>query len=268
MNKQLSLCFKSISLIYLALSLAACSSVKNIRYFQDVGVADSISQKKMTSFTEPTIQPDDILAISIFTTDPNTGAQVNQAGVQSIQSSNNSGGQSSQPAINGFLVDKNGEVELSILGRVKLSGLTTFEARDLIREKAAIDFKKPTVQVRFANFKVTVIGEVARPAIYTLPNEKVTVLDALSLAGDLTLYGKRDNIMVIREKDGKKEFGRLNLYTADIFNSPYYYLKQNDVVYIEPVNAKASALTAPTRTTIGIALSAISILVLAITRIF
>jgi polysaccharide export outer membrane protein len=266
MNKGLSCFFKNAFLFCFAICFAGCSGVKNISYFQDIGTVDS-NQLKLVGFVEPTIQPDDILAISIFTIDPITGAQVNQVASLAIQSVSNSGAPSSQPAINGFLVDKNGEVDLSTIGKVKLSGLTTFKAKEIIQSKAAVDFKNPSVQVRFANFKVTVIGEVTRPAVYTLPNEKVTVLDAISLAGDLTLYGKRDNVLVIRDKQGRKEYGRLNLYRSDIFNNPYYYLRQNDIVYIEPDKAKAAALNAPTRASIGLILSALSVLVLAVARL-
>lgn len=264
MFKFISTLFKNIAFLYLVFCLTGCSGIKNIGYFQNLNTVDSISLIKMTGFVEPTIQPDDILAISIFTLDPNTGAQVNQVASQAIQ--NLPGGV--QSTVNGFLVDKNGEIDLSIVGKIKLSGLTTFQARDLIREKASGSFKNPSVQVRFANFKVTVLGEVTRPAIYTLPNEKVTVLDAISLAGDLTIYGKRESVMVIREKDGKKEYAKLNLYSTDVFNNPYYYLRQNDIVYIEPDKAKAAALNAPTKATLGLILAAISALALAFSRVF
>ena len=267
MSKSLSLCFKSVAILYISVCLTACSGIKNIGYFQNVGATDSISITNMIGFTEPTIQPDDILAISIFTIDPTSGTQVNQVASQAVQNLGGGNGQSIQPAINGFLVDKNGEIELSIIGKVKLLGLTTFQARDFIRSKASVDYKNPSVQVRFANFKVTVLGEVTRPAMYTLPNEKVTVLDAISLAGDLTIYGKRENVMVIREKNGKKEFARLNLYSADIFNNPYYYLKQNDIVYIQPDKAKAATLNAPTRANISIILAAITAIALALSRV-
>jgi len=261
MKKYLSFCLKSFVLIYISIAFVACSGVKNIGYFQNVGAIDSVSASNVIGFTEPVIQPDDILAISLFTIDPTTGAQVNQLASQAVVGLNGTN------AINGFLVDKNGEIELSGIGKVKLLGLTTFQARDLIRTKAAADYKNASVQVRFANFKVNVMGEVARPNLYTLPNEKVTVMDAIALAGDLTLYGKRENILVIREKDGKKEYARLNLYDTDIFKSPFYYLRQNDIVYVEPHKSKTAALNAPTRTSIGLILSAISVLVLALTRL-
>ncbi|MCX2473224.1 polysaccharide biosynthesis/export family protein [Pedobacter sp. MC2016-05] len=261
MNKSLSFCLKSFLLFYIVAAFLGCSGVKNIAYFQNLGTVDSLNNISLASFKEPTIQADDILAISVFTIDPLTGMQINQLATQSVQDLSGSN------AVNGFLVDKNGEIELSIIGKVKLLGLTTFKARDLIREKASVDYKNANVQVRFANFKVNVIGEVVKPAIYIIPNEKVTVLDAIGLAGDLTLYGKRENVLVIREKDGKKEYARLNLYDTNIFSSPYYYLKQNDIVYVEPHKSKTAALNAPTRTSIGLILSAVSVLVLAITRL-
>lgn len=261
MNKSLSLIFlKSIFLGCLVSCLFACSP-RNVAYFKNIS-QDSTGVVDEGVFKEPTIQRDDILAISIFTTDLSTGGQVNQVNQQTVQNTKD------QPSISGFLVDNNGEVDLPIIGKVKLLGLTTFQARDLISKKASVDYKDPSVQVRFANFKVSVMGEVTKPAIYTMPNEKVTIMDALSLAGDLTLYGKRENILVIRQGEGKKEFGRLNLYSSDVFKNPYYYLRQNDIIYIEPVRARASALGAPTRSAIGITLSAISILALAFTRFF
>lgn len=267
MYKQFPFCFKGIALIYIAFAFASCSGIKNINYFQDVGVKDT-TNIEIASFKQPTIQPDDILSVSIFTLDPISGAQINQLSSQTLQNVSGTNGQTTQASINGFLVDKSGDIELPNLGKVKLLGLTTNEASDHIRDMAKLDFKKPSVQVRFANFKVTVMGEVVRPAMYTLPNEKVTVLDVLSLAGDLTIYGKRENVMVIREKNGKKDIGRLDLYSTNIFKNPYYYLKQNDIIYIQPDKAKAAALNAPGRANLGLILSAISVIALAFSRVF
>ncbi|RZK00744.1 MAG: hypothetical protein EOO43_25070, partial [Flavobacterium sp.] len=157
-----------------------------------------------------------------------------------------------------------GTVDVPVLGRIKLSGLTTSEARDAVKLTAKNFFANPTIDVRFANFRITVIGEVSKPASYIIPNEQVSVLDAIGYAGDLTIYGKRENVLIVRDQDGKKEFARLNLNSSDIFNSPFYYLKQNDVVYVEPNKAKASANNAPQLQTIGIITSVLSVLVLAI----
>jgi polysaccharide export outer membrane protein len=242
--------------------ISSCVSTKNVTYFQNLSTEQKSVMESVAKFTEPIIQSDDILAISINTIDAQSSSTVNQAGAV-LGSGNNSG----REPVNGYLVDKNGEVELSLIGKVKVAGLTTYDAKELIRKRASQDLKNPNVSVRFANFKISILGEVSRPAAYTVPNEKVSVLDALSLAGDLTIYGKRENILVIRDNNGKKEFGRLNLNSTDTFNSPFYYLKQNDVVYVEPNKSRVVSLNAATRTTVAVAISAISTIVLIITRL-
>lgn len=247
--------------IYISI-MSSCISTKNVPYFQDVTEATQSALANTAVFTEPVIQTDDILSVSIFTIDPSSSAPVNQSTTSQVLSSN----ASNQP-ISGFLVDKNGEIELSIVGKIKLAGLTTTQARDLIREKVKVFYKEPTVQVRFANFKITVLGEVARPSNYTLPNEKVTILDALGLAGDLTIYGKRENVLLIRDKDGKKEFARLNLNSSSIFNTPYYYLKQNDVVYVEPNKAKIATTDASKTRLITIGASLTSAILVLLIRL-
>jgi polysaccharide export outer membrane protein len=258
---------KNTALFFLVLSIILCQScvnTKKVAYFQDLNAPQKSSLGTKAVFTEPGIQPDDILSIAIFTIDPETSAAINQVGSQTLSGVSSSTGQ--QQGAGGFLVDKNGEIELAMIGKIKLLGLTTFKARDLIRERAEQYYKNPSVQVRYANFKVTVLGEVARPASYTLPNEKVTVLDALGLAGDLTIYGKRENVLLIREVNDKKEYTRLNLNSSELFNSPYYYLRQNDVLYIEPTTARAAANNAARTQTIAIVGSVISVLIAIITR--
>ncbi|WP_152439856.1 polysaccharide biosynthesis/export family protein [Arcticibacter svalbardensis] len=245
--------------------ISSCVSTKNIPYFQNLNQTDRKRLDSVTNFTEPIIQPDDILSVSIITVDPQTAAVINQSNpLETMGTPRNP----SSREIEGFSVDKNGEIELAIIGNVKVGGLTTFQARDLIRTKAARYFQKPNVSVRFANFKISILGEVNRPGSYTLPNEKVTILDALSLSGDLTLYGKRENIMIIRDVNGRKEYGTVSINSSNIFNSPYYFLKQNDVVYVEPNKSKVFSLNNTARSTAVIALSALSTIVLIITRIY
>jgi len=254
----------NVLIIFNVIVLQSCITTKNVNYFQNLTQEQRSYLDSTTVFEEPKIQTDDILSISILTIDPTNTALANQTtSLMTTGSSSTVGRQE----IDGYVVDKNGEIELTLMGRLKVSGLTTYEARELIRTKASENFKNPNVTVRFANFKISVLGEVARPATYTLPNEKVSILDVLSLAGDLTLYGRRENVLVIRDVDGKKEFGRLNLNSTELFSNPYYYLRQNDVVYVEPDKAKASALNAPTRTTIGLILSAVTVVVLTISRL-
>src|SRR5690606_23784629 len=209
--------------LVLLLLVSSCS-VKKIVYFNDLPPDTTRILKQAAAFTEPVIQSDDILSITIQTLDPTTAAVANQAvAVQAVgaSSATNVGSQ----VISGFLVDKDGYVHMALIGKVEVKGLTTYEARERITTLASQYYKDPTVQVRFANFKVTVLGEVTRPATYTVPNEKVTVLDALGLAGDLTIYGKRENVLLVRDQGKEKELVRLNLNDSDVFQSPYFYLR-------------------------------------------
>ncbi len=257
-----------LSLIQIGiLLLCSCGTTKNVPYFQDVSLGSESEIPATAVFKEPTIQPDDILSISIFTIDPTTSMVINQLNTQSLNVGSLTASSSSNSSSSGFLVDKNGEIELSVVGRIKLLGLTTSQARDLIREKAAISYKYPNVQVRYSNFKITILGEVAHPDTYTIPNEKVTIIDALGLAGDLTIYGKRENVMLIRKTEGKMQFARLNLNSAQIFNSPYFYLKQNDVLYVEPNQGKAASLNTARTQTYAIIGTALTVLIALISRL-
>lgn len=244
-------------LVSMATLLSSCGSTKNIVYFSDLDSA-KVRQIAASEFVEPLIQPDDILSITVQTIDPSASVAVNQtpAGANG-NSTQNSG------AVSGFLVDRNGNVEVPMLGVVKLSGLTTTDAKEVIRTKASKFYKNPTIQVRFANYKITVLGEVVKPASYTVPNEKVSVLDAISLAGDLTIYGKRQNVMLIRDHGNWKDVVRLDLTSSNLMASPYFYLKQNDVLYVEPTKAKASANNAPKNQMISIAIAVATLLVTA-----
>jgi len=248
--------------------LSSCGSTKKVPYFQDISASEQSIFENTAVFSEPKIQPDDIMSISIFTIDPTTSMVVNQVGNQAL---NSNGGQmptiSATQANAGFLIDKNGEIDLSVIGKVKIGGLTTFEAKELINERASIVYKDPNVQVRFANFKVTILGEVGRPATYTIPNEKVSVLDALGLAGDLTIFGRRENVLLIRDIAGKKEFARLNLNSKEMFNSPYFFLRQNDVLYVEPNKGKAASLNQARTQTYAVIGTVLSVIIVLLTRI-
>jgi len=258
--------FCPIFILSVLVIFSGCVTSKRIPYFQDIQLIESAKLDSAIKFSEPLIQPDDILSITIFTLNPATSAVINQT----ISTPTIGGGANTSlnaQATNGFLVDRNGDVELSLIGKIKLAGLTTYQAKELIREKASAFYKDPNVQIRFANFKVTVLGEVNAPAAYTLPNEKVSILDAIGLAGDLTIYGKRDNILIVRDIDGKKEYARLNLNSSKIFNNPYYYLRQNDVIYVEPNKARVSANNAAQLQLLGAITSIATVLVLIFSNI-
>lgn len=251
-------------------AISSCSTPKNITYFQDV--PDTAKQRiiNQAAYYTPIIQPDDILQVNIQTLDANTTAQLNQQNAVSwpVNNSSQTGSSSAIPAnISGYLVDKDGYVILPLLGKVSVKGKTTDQVRDDIRNKAAEFYKDPVVNVRFANFKVTVLGEVARPSSYIMPNEKITLLDAIGMAGDLTIYGKRENVLLIRDNNGKKEFVRFDLNSSNIFASPYFFLHQGDVVYVEPNKSKVVATDVGQVRRIAIFTSALTLLIVIISRV-
>jgi polysaccharide export outer membrane protein len=215
-----------LAVLSIAIMFASCAVTKNVPYFRNVSDTAKEQLEAAALYKDPVIMPDDILSITIITIDPTTSAPVNQAANVSITTNGS--------LVPGLLVDKDGNISLPIIGVVKVGGLSTYDAKALLKQKAEKYFKSPDVQLRFANFKVSVLGEVAHPSVFVMPNEKVTVLDALSMAGDLTIYGRRENVLVIRDVDGKKEMTRLDLNSTDLFKSPCFYLRQNDVVYVEP----------------------------------
>jgi polysaccharide export outer membrane protein len=215
----------------------SCSSTKKLIYVQDASQASTPAPLAIGNYTEPVIRPDDILAININTTDPNATLSINSKNGVYVNGGTSTNGSSNPLA--GYLVDKDGNVDIPVLGTIKLGGLTTFEAKKSLKALAKKSFENPIVDVRFSNFKITVLGEVSHPAAYILPNEQVTIFDALGYAGDLTIYGRRTNVLLIRKGvNGNDVSVRLDMTKKDFLNSPYYYLKQNDVLYVEPLKTK------------------------------
>ncbi|MET6996581.1 polysaccharide biosynthesis/export family protein [Chitinophaga defluvii] len=247
----------------------ACSTPRNITYFKDI--ADTLDSKEVTQavYKTPTIQVDDILQVSIQTLDPAATTLLNQQNTASWPIIGNSSTSAVAPNTNisGYLVDKDGYIVLPLVGKVMVKGLTTMEVRESLRTKAAEFYKDPVVNVRYANFKITILGEVAKPSTYMMPNEKVTLLDALGIAGDLTIFGKRENVLLIREKDGKKEFARFNLNDSKLFASPYFYLQQGDVVYVEPNKSKVASTDMAQVKRISIMASVLSLLIVVASRV-
>jgi polysaccharide export outer membrane protein len=223
------------------LFLFSCTTPKKITYFRDVPDSTKVKIIEQASYYTPLIQTDDILQVTIQTIDQSSTASFNPQNTANWQVASSGAGKGESAGVSGYLVDREGYVVLPLVGNVLVKGKTTDAVREDIRKKASEYFKEPVVNVRFANFKITVLGEVNRPSTYIMPNEKVTLLDALGAAGDLTIYGKRENVMLIREKDNKKELVRLNLNSSDLFKSPYYYLQQGDVVYVEPNKSKVAS---------------------------
>lgn len=205
------------------------------------------------------IQTDDLLSIKVKAFDMELALPYNidPEGVQGATALQNT------RALIGFLVDKEGYIEFPQLGTIMAAGKTTAELREEIEEKLKPYLKEPVVVVRFINFRITLLGEVNRPGTYTIPNERLSILDAIGLAGDLTVYANRTNILLIREQDGKREYIRLNLQDRNVFMSPHFYLVQNDLIYIEPEEIKAASIRdrsqqiAPWVSVIGTAVSLI-----------
>jgi polysaccharide export outer membrane protein len=250
--------------------IMSCDTYKNIPYFQNLPDDARVNILK-PKYSNLIIAPDDILSINIATLDPQSSAILSQSLGPQTQSSLSSltspSSTPSQPQTSGFLVNKDGDIEYPVLGKFHLEGLTTEEAQNLIESKALQIFKTPAVYVRFANFKITVLGEVQKPGTYVLPNEKVTIFDALGLAGDLTIFGKRENVLLVRDSVDHTQLIRLNLNSKEIIQSDYYYLKKNDVIYVEPTKQKLANLDATKNRNYAIFAAILSVLIIAATRI-
>ncbi|PJJ84044.1 polysaccharide biosynthesis/export family protein [Mucilaginibacter auburnensis] len=245
------------------LGLCSCSSIKSVKYFADIPDSGKVIKTTQVPFIEPVIQTDDILTISIQSLDPKYTEILSKGALQSSAVANSSAVNSPGSMISGYLVDRSGNIEIPILGSVHVGGLTSEQARELLRSKAAAaGFKDVTVNLRYANFRITVYGEVNKPGTFSMSNEKVTIIDALGLAGDLTIYGRRDNVLLQRQNpDGTREFVRINLNKSDILHSPYYYLRQNDYIYVEPIRTKAVASDAILSRGISITTTVISFVI-------
>jgi polysaccharide export outer membrane protein len=250
-------------------SASSCTSYKNVPYFKDL--PDSARAAIMNApYKELVIKPDDILNINIQTIDPTANAIFGQNTASPLGQVNNSVSLSSsqqQSLLTAYLVDKNGEVELPILGKLTLGGLTTKQARDTIQEHASVYYKSPTVNVRFANLKITVLGEVQHPGTFVLANEKNTIFDALGLAGDLTIFGKRENMLLIRDSSGQSQLIRFSLNSTNLMRENFFYLKQNDVIYVEPNQSKIASLDASKTRLYTITAAVLSLLIVIATRI-
>lgn len=190
----------------------------------------------LTNRYVPTIKKGDVLSVQISSLNQEASAFFNPYAAMRV--GENQVPTNALPQTSGYLVTDNGSIELPLIGTVAVAGQTNLQAAELIRTKLKSYLKEPTVSVRNLNFRVSVLGEVARPSLFTIPNEQLTLPEALGLAGDLTIYGRRDNVLIIREQDGKRTFARLDLTKREAFRSPYYSLRPNDIVYVEPSKAR------------------------------
>lgn len=247
---------KIIIIALLPLLLAGCQSYKKVPYLQDAVQQTTVTDTNASKLNlyDAHIMPKDLITIVISCPEePELAEPFNLTVATPISSStNNNRSLTTQPILQQYLVDNEGNVDFPILGTIHLGGLTKGEAEQLIKEKLKPQFhKNPIVNVRMVNYKISVIGEVTRPGTFTISNEKVNLFEALAMAGDLTIYGIRDNVKLIREdSNGKREIINLDLNDRNILQSPHYYLQQNDILYITPNKTKAKTSNISTSTTI------------------
>ena len=229
---------KAKLLLGVLLLLTGCTSYQKIPYLQDFETVNATEE--VTAMYDAHIRPKDLLTITVNTTDPEAAAPFNLT-IQSAANSNLTQWVTQQAALQQYLVDNQGNIDFPVLGELHLGGLSMNEAESMIREKLQPFLKEtPIVTVRMVNYKISVLGEVAKPGTFIINNEKVNILEALAMAGDMTIWGLRDNVKLVREEeDGKRNIVVLDLNRADIVKSPYYHLQQNDILYVSPNKTKA-----------------------------
>lgn len=265
---------RKFSYVYICLFialLASCSTSKEVTYLQDVDSYTTQALEQTAGIPDQIIMPGDMIDITILATDRTSVQPFNrrivETGVVSANSQN-------AEEVNYYLVDNTGNINMPVLGRIYVQGMTKTQLEDYVRDQIYPKYilEKPSVTVRFKNFRISVLGDVVKPNSYIIPNERVNVLEAIALAGDLNITGRRDNVLLIRTNvDGSRTTTRLNLNDKDIIMSPYFYLQQNDVLYVEPNSSKAATATVvpPTASLIisitGTAISAASLIMTILT---
>ena len=244
--------------------MSSCVSTRPLQYMQG-----SFDTAKLSAYSipQPIIQKGDLLSIVVYSDNPVATAIYNQSGVAAspgLQVAEAATVGMSLPS-QGYLVDELGDIRFQSIGTLHVEGLTKTQLTDTMNTRLKNWLTNPYCNIRFLNYKITVIGDVAKPAVYTIPSERVNVLEAVGLAGDLNITARRDNVLVIREQNGKRTWGRIDFTKPDIFTSPYYQLQQNDVVYVDLSKAKAVAGDPTTLRNVSIATSIVSTIAIVIT---
>jgi polysaccharide biosynthesis/export protein len=243
-----------IFLFAVLLTVSSCGPTRNLAYFSDLKEQNTYSEE-IKNISIPKIQPNDLLSINISSESPESDVQFNRGMLAA-----------NEGKLEGYLVNEDGNVNFPVIGSVQLAGLTKQEARQKLINELQKYLKAPEVSIRNMNFKVTVIGEVNRPSTFTVPAEKISILEALGMAGDMTPFGKRENVIVMREEAGTRTMARLNLNSKEVLNSPYFYLQQNDVVYVEPDKMKQVQASTNTKF-LAIVTASVSLATIILTRL-
>ena len=264
----------SILLLLSILILSSCSGVKKVAYFQKYSSsADSLKEQTAApELYDARIKPKDLLSITVVTSESEASRNYNLIVPQlydpaSVSLLSASAGLSSsmiavQPTLQTYLVDNDGNIDFPVIGELKVGGMTRKEVEKMLQEKLASAFNKevPIITIRIVNYSVNILGEVLRPGKYNTTNDRMTIFEGLAMASDLTIYGRRDNVKVLRENaDGTKNYITVNLNDKNVINSPAYYLEQNDVVYVEPNSAKSRSSGIGAEETLSV--SALSVLI-------
>ena len=245
---------------------SSCLTYKDIVNFQDgsslgVGISDSV-----INHHEVRLKTDDIVQVIITSFNKEEAERFNLLNSQQSQQNFNQLSNASISDPFGYRVDSKGNIELPVIGACQVAGLTLEESKELIFKKITATgyLKDLVIQIRFLSFRITVLGEVTNPGTYTIPSQKITLLEALGLAHDATLFSKRDNILVVRESNGKRNYGRVNLKSKEVFQSPYYYLQPNDLIYVEPHKSKILSAPDPASRYVSTVIALVSLMFLII----
>ena len=222
--------------LILAVVISSCTPYHNSAYFQGLDRNSGVSHK-IDNFSPLTVQTGDELSLDIKSLNPDASAMFNTSGGGGSASAGSTGG-SPAGGGSGYLVDKNGEIDLPLVHKLKVAGMTIEEVQNAIQKAIAQYFKDITLTVHLMNFKITIIGDVEKPDIYSIENDRISIPQALSLAGDVTPSAKRDNILLIREINGQRQYVNIDITSSKLFDSPYYYMKNNDMLYVEEGRGK------------------------------
>jgi polysaccharide export outer membrane protein len=254
-TKQFTKTSTVIMMFFAAITLlSSCASYDKIPYFQDLS-RSQVTSESITNYNMLTIQPEDRISISVSSVNPEAAAVFNN----NVQNA----GTNAENPVYGYVVDQKGEVNLPLVGIVKVSGLTPDQLSAQLQQQLTAFLNRPTVSVRVVSFKVAVLGDVLRPNIYHSESQRLTITEALSLAGDLNITAKRDDIILVREIEGKRTYVPIDLTSKKIFESPYFYLKSNDLIFVQPSKHKLASVDTGYRNA-SLIISALTLVAIAI----
>ncbi|HKG06351.1 MAG TPA: polysaccharide biosynthesis/export family protein [Pedobacter sp.] len=242
---------------------SSCGSYKNIPYFQELKT-ENITEETVTNFSPLTIQPGDILEINVSSRNPESSAIFNK---NLTQISGLSASTTSDIPGTGYEVDEEGFIYLPLIGKYEVKGISISALRKQLSEKMISLYKDPVVNIRILNFRISVYGDVLKPNIYTIQGSRITITQALTLAGDLNITAMRNRIFLIRDEAGKRKYIPIDLTTKNLFQSPYFYLKNNDEIYVQPDKTKYATVDRGYRTA-TLVLSGLSIIAIVLSNLY